>query len=228
MPLSSHDYANENDNVLFQVMKNSRWDRTRRLLGILPPSRKEVVEVEDEVQEEEEEGGHTNHHHHHHHRESQNSNHTTTPTTTKGDDDNHQDEDNDDASSNRMSLVQQMDRYGNTALHTALGYQAPDDVIHRLIGLYPNATTVHGTDDWTPLHVASMYGCSTDVFAALVRANPYALDDRGQGGIKGRTPRHFRHRFPATLQPLLDRSTEEWIAIIQREQQQSEQQQQSE
>lgn len=47
----------------------------------------------------------------------------------------------------------------------------------------------------------------------IIRAYPQALDDPGEGGIKGRTPRHFSQRF-AHNRELLERSTEEWIAII--------------
>lgn len=48
----------------------------------------------------------------------------------------------------------------------------------------------------------------------IIRAYPQALDDPGEGGIKGRTPRHFSQRF-AHNRELLERSTEEWIAIAQ-------------
>eukprot|EP00977_Amphora_coffeiformis_P012201 scaffold3014_cov172-Amphora_coffeaeformis.AAC.3 len=127
--------------------------------------------------------------------------------------------------STSLSLVQDVDQYGNTPLHAALGYQAPEDILLHLLHLHPAATAAHGTEDWTPLHVASMWGCSTDVLTAIITANPHALDDAGQGGLKGRTPRHFRHRFPA-LQPLLDRSTDEWVSSIQQEQQPSSEQEQ--
>lgn len=166
MPLSPQEYADVNDSVLFQAIKQSNWEETRRLLKM-----KDAKE-------------------------------TKTTTTTI-----------DEATS---SLVQDVDQYGNTPLHAALGYQAPDDILMQLLHIYPAATKVHGTEDWTPLHVASMWGCSTVVLTALITAHPHALDDAGQGGLKGRTPRHFRHRFPA-LQPLLDRSTDEWISLIQQQ-----------
>ena len=113
-------------------------------------------------------------------------------------------------------LIRDCDTYGNTALHSAIGYKAPDELLLAMIDMYPEATTVHGTEDWTPLHVASMWGCSSRVMTAIIRANPAALDDAGQGGIKGRTPRHFSDRFPHNKE-LLDRPTDAWIACIEEE-----------
>lgn len=114
------------------------------------------------------------------------------------------------------SLANTRDRYGNTPLHAALGYQAPDDVLVRLLTAYPDAVKVHGSDEWLPLRVAAMWGASTPICEQLIRAYPAALDDRGQEGIKGRTPRHFSARFPHNKE-LLERSTQEWIEIIERE-----------
>ena len=110
-------------------------------------------------------------------------------------------------------LVRECDTYGNTCLHAAIGYKAPDDILLTLIQLYPQAAATNGTEDWTPLHVASMWGCSSQVMEALILAHPAALDDAGQGGIKGRTPRHFSARFPHNKQ-LLDRPTAEWQAQV--------------
>ena len=107
-------------------------------------------------------------------------------------------------------LLRIPDKYSNLPLHVALGYQAPDDIILAMISQYPEACKVHGTDDWTPLHVAAMWGASIVVVEALIRAYPQALDDRGEDGIKGRTPRHFSARFPHN-QALLERSTESWV-----------------
>lgn len=120
------------------------------------------------------------------------------------------------------------DEYHNFPLHVALGYQAPDTVVLALLQHYPDATRQHGSDDWLPLHVAAMYGCSVVVMDALIRSNPCALDDRGQTSsssnnnttgeetaksIKGRTPRHFAGRFEHN-RPLLERSTDEWQQLI--------------
>ena len=109
-------------------------------------------------------------------------------------------------------LVRECDTYGNTCLHAAIGYKAPDDILLDMIRLFPDAAAVHGTEDWTPLHVASMWGCSSVVMQALILAHPAALDDVGQGGIKGRTPRHFSSRFPHNKQ-LLERPTAEWMEL---------------
>ena len=115
-------------------------------------------------------------------------------------------------------LATQHDIYGSTPLHAALGYKAPHSLTLSLLRIYPEATKVHGTgNDWLPLHVAAMWGVSSAVMEALIRANPQALDDSGEGGLKGRTPRHFSQRFSHNRE-LLDRSTDDWIALIESEQ----------
>jgi ankyrin repeat protein len=114
---------------------------------------------------------------------------------------------------NSLDLLKEMDTYDNTPLHAAIGYQAPDDVILSLIELHPQATKIHGANEWLPLHVAAMWGSSRNVLEQLIRQHPSALDDRGEGGIKGRTPRHFRERFPHN-KDLLERSTADWIETI--------------
>ena len=119
-----------------------------------------------------------------------------------------------DASSLLPQEADRPDEFGNLPLHAAIGYQAPDAVILKVLQSYPGATRVHGTDEWLPLHVAAMYGCSERVMEELIRANPDALDDRGQASsIKGRTPRHFLSRFEHNRH-LLSRPTEEWKTII--------------
>lgn len=106
-----------------------------------------------------------------------------------------------------------VDKYGNTPLHAALGYKAPDSVLLKLISMHPTACRVHGSDDWLPLHVAAMWGASPDIVESLIREYPQGLDDKGSGGIKGRTPRHFSDRFPHNKE-LLERSTANWISLI--------------
>jgi hypothetical protein len=116
-----------------------------------------------------------------------------------------------------QQMATQQDVYGSTPLHAALGYKAPDSLVVFLLKIFPEATKVHGTgDDWLPLHVAAMWGASSTVMEALIRANPQALDDLGEGGLKGRTPRHFSQRFSHNRE-LLERSTEDWIALIESE-----------
>lgn len=116
-----------------------------------------------------------------------------------------------------QQMATSKDVYGSTPLHAALGYKAPDSLILTLLELYPDATKIHGTgDDWLPLHVAAMWGASAAAMEALIRANPQALDDPGEGGIKGRTPRHFSQRFSHNRE-LLERSTDDWVALIESE-----------
>lgn len=118
------------------------------------------------------------------------------------------------ASPEGQQMATQRDVYGSTPLHASLGYKAPESLILSLLKIHPEAAKVHGTgDDWLPLHVAAMYGCSCTVMEALIRAFPQGLDDPGEGGIKGRTPRHFSQRFPHN-QELLELTTDEWIALI--------------
>lgn len=117
-----------------------------------------------------------------------------------------------------QQMASQRDVFGSTPLHAALGYKAPDSIILSVLEIDPDATKVHGTgDDWLPLHVAAMYGSSTSVMEALIRFYPQGLDDPGEGGLKGRTPRHFSQRFPHNRK-LLERPTDEWIALIEAEQ----------
>ena len=113
-------------------------------------------------------------------------------------------------------MLQELDCHDNTALHAALGYQAPDEIVLTLLKGYPEATKIHGANDWLPLHVAAMWGSSSVVMADLIRTYPQGLDDPGQGGIKGRTPRHFKDRF-AHNKELLERSTEDWISSVEQQ-----------
>lgn len=112
-----------------------------------------------------------------------------------------------------FSLVGRPDGYGNYPLHTAIGFRAPEPILLRLIDLCPHAAREHGTDEWLPLHVAAMWGPSPAVTERLIRLHPEGLDDVGQGGLKGRTPRHFCARHPYN-RALLERSTNEWIELI--------------
>mmetsp|Transcript_1949 Transcript_1949/g.3515 ORF Transcript_1949/g.3515 Transcript_1949/m.3515 type:complete len:158 (+) Transcript_1949:183-656(+) len=111
-------------------------------------------------------------------------------------------------------MANEQDAFSNTPLHAALGYKAPDEFIIDLLNTNKKAITIHATgNEWLPLHVAAMYGSSAKVMELIIRAYPQALDDPGEGGIKGRTPRHFSQRFPHNRE-LLDRSTDEWVAIV--------------
>jgi len=109
------------------------------------------------------------------------------------------------------------DVYGNLPLHAALGYRAPDRIILSVLQYHPDATKIHGTDDWLPLHIACMWGASPAVLEALIRSYPQALDDPGQGGLKGRTPRLFATKCSEEAQVLLRRSTEEWLELIRKD-----------
>jgi hypothetical protein len=88
------------------------------------------------------------------------------------------------------------DVYDNLPLHAVIGYQAPTDVLLAVFQAYPEATRVHGTDDWLPLHSGE------------------------PGSIKGRSPRHFSGRFQHNT-ALLERSTEDWIRVIQADKQEA-------
>ena len=113
-----------------------------------------------------------------------------------------------------QTLAREPDIYNNLPLHVAIGYKAPDDVILGLLEAYPEATKVHGTDYWLPLHVAAMWGVSAKVMESLILSNPQALEDPGEIGIKGRTPRHFSGRFQHNKE-MLERPVEEWMKLLQ-------------
>lgn len=117
------------------------------------------------------------------------------------------------------NMVRECDIYGNTPLHSAIGFHAPEQTILKpLLEKFPEATRYHGSNDWLPLHIAAMWGSSATIIECLIRLYPQALDDKGESGIKGRTPRHFACRFPDERRQLLERTTDEWIAIIENEQ----------
>lgn len=118
---------------------------------------------------------------------------------------------------NGPSLSRKPDPYGNVALHTAIGYKAPDDFVLDLLRTYPEATRLHGTDYWTPLRVAAMWGASVDVIEALIRVWPEALDDTGSEGVKGRCPSHFSTKFEGRAREALERSVVDWKLIIAQE-----------
>jgi hypothetical protein len=113
-------------------------------------------------------------------------------------------------------LASECDKYGNTPLHAAIGFQAPDPIVLHLLDLCPAAVKVHGSDDWLPVHLAAMWGASSEVVEHLIRLHPHGLDDQGQDTMKGRPPRHFSGRFPHNS-ALLERSTDDWVALIERE-----------
>jgi hypothetical protein len=69
-------------------------------------------------------------------------------------------------------LAKTEDEVGNVPLHSAIGFKCPDDLVLRLLAVNPKACQVHGTDDWLPLHIAAMWGVSTDVMTALIRTYP--------------------------------------------------------
>ena len=108
------------------------------------------------------------------------------------------------------AMTKVADVYDNLPLHASIGYKAPDDIILSILSCYPEATKCHGTDYWLPLHIAAMWGSSAEIMEKLIRCYPQALDDQGEPGIKGRTPRHFASRF-RHLKDLLDRPTSEWM-----------------
>jgi hypothetical protein len=106
-------------------------------------------------------------------------------------------------------IAAEQDEFGNTLLHVALGYSAPEDFLLKLIEIYSDATRVEGVDDWLPLHMAAMWGCSAPVMNALIRNYPQALDLKGESG---RTPRQFSTRFEHNKEAL-ERTTSEWVAM---------------
>ena len=110
-------------------------------------------------------------------------------------------------------LAAQKDVYSNTPLHAAIGFKAPEEISLAILEVYPEAARIKGSNEWLPLHIAAMYGCSPAVMEALIRANPQGLDDEGEPKIKGRTPRHFKDRFKHN-KALLERSADDWIKII--------------
>ena len=114
-------------------------------------------------------------------------------------------------------IVCNQDEFDNTLLHVALGYKAPDEFLLKLIEVYPEATEVKGVDDWLPLHVAAMWGCSSPVMDAIIRHYPQALDT---AGLSGRTPRHFSARFSHNKESL-ERTTAEWSSMIRAKRQKS-------
>ena len=107
-------------------------------------------------------------------------------------------------------IVGYRDDFGNSLLHTALGFKAPDEFLFKLIVMDPEATQVSGVDGWYPLHVAAMWGCSSAVMDDIIRRYPEALDITSDNG---RTPRQFADRF-AHNKDALERTTAEWLSII--------------
>eukprot|EP00536_Pseudo-nitzschia_multiseries_P006231 jgi/Psemu1/192696/e_gw1.130.19.1 len=110
---------------------------------------------------------------------------------------------------NEPHLANEPDEHGNMPLHSAIGFKCPDPLLLKLLDANPDACKIHGTDDWLPLHVAAMWGVSTEVMEALIVTHPEGLDDSGQTSNKGRSPRHFSGRFEHNRE-LLERSAEEW------------------
>ena len=80
-------------------------------------------------------------------------------------------------------LASKEDEFGNLPLHSAIGFKCPDDdLLLKLLAANPKACQVHGTDDWLPIHIAAMWGVSTDVMTALIRTYPEG-EQENQGQI---------------------------------------------
>ena len=105
----------------------------------------------------------------------------------------------------KPQLVKGQDEFDNTPLHSAIGFKCPDTLLLKVLIANRSACQIHGTDDWLPLHVAAMWGVSTQVMEELILAYPAALDDVGQESNKGRSPRHFVSRFEQTTISIIDR-----------------------
>lgn len=115
-------------------------------------------------------------------------------------------------------LVRHQDQYGNLPLHTSIGFSAPLNIILRILSLYPQAAAIHGSNEWLPLHIAAMYSTDTEILEQLVRVFPEGLDDEGQGGVKGRTPKHFATRWGENGKEILLRSVQEWKDLVKQDQ----------
>ena len=76
-------------------------------------------------------------------------------------------------------LVRQQDQYGNLPLHTSIGFSAPLTIILQILSLYPQAASIHGSNEWLPLHIAAMYSTDTEILEQLVRVFPEGLEDEG-------------------------------------------------
>jgi hypothetical protein len=97
-------------------------------------------------------------------------------------------------------------------LHVALGYKAPDEFLLELIDVYPDATTVKGVDDWLPLHVAAMWGCSSAVMDAIIRQYPQALDACRDAVVGTNSPTFLGARVPHNKESF-ERTTAEWMSM---------------
>lgn len=58
---------------------------------------------------------------------------------------------------------------GSTPLHLTCLYQAPVDVVRKVLDAHPSAIVATDTEGWTPLHVAFLYGVHDKASLLLIR-----------------------------------------------------------
>ena len=96
------------------------------------------------------------------------------------------------------------DGYPCTPLHVACSNGAPDDLIKRLIKLYPDSVNLRGGRyDMLPLHAACTYGASLHSTKALIDASPSSVKEAESFGLlplhvaicAGISPVVIRHLF---------------------------------
>jgi len=75
------------------------------------------------------------------------------------------------------------DTYCRTPLHYAAFGKASIAEFNCLLKGYPDASTLHEVNGWTPLHVAVKMGCDYDVLKRLVECDPKGLTRKTSKGV---------------------------------------------
>jgi len=95
-------------------------------------------------------------------------------------------------------------------LHLACERRAPPQLILELLQMYEGAASCRGKNENLPLHISIQKSLSFEIIEALIRANPYVLDERNNSSY---TPRDFGHKDTCTYQAI-GRPTHCWQQLM--------------
>jgi len=95
-------------------------------------------------------------------------------------------------------------------LHLACERRAPPRLILALLEMYDGAASCRGKNENLPLHIAIQKSLDFEIIEALIRINPYVLDERNNDNY---TPRDYGHKDAFAYQAI-GRPTQCWHQLM--------------